>query len=340
MGKEMLGAVFEGEGKITVKSIPIPEVTQAGDVLIKVETASICGSDVQILKTPPGHPANTNIVLGHEYVGKVVETGSDVKTLAVGDRVVVEPAITCGACAFCRNGSPNMCADSTTLGIYVDGGFAEYCLVPEKCLHKVRPDLSPETAVFAEPLSCVVNAMNRLNPAPGETALVFVAGPLGLLFIKMLKAVGVSRIIVSELSPYRAECAQKCGVSATIDPNEQDLSTAVRQIALAGVDFTVDCVGSLLSDGLACVKSGGKVFAFGLNSTAENIIKPFDIAHRELQIIGSFIAKYTFPSAIRILENEVISVTDLITHRFGIEDFDQGLEAMRSGQAIKVLINF
>ena len=91
---------------------------------------------------------------------------------------------------------------------------------------------------------------------------------------------------------------------------------------------------------MSCVKNGGKVFAFGLNSAAENTIKPFEITHRELQIIGSFIAKYTFPPAIRILENEVISVTDMITHSFGIKDFNQGLEVVRSGQAIRVLINF
>lgn len=340
MSKQMRAVIFEGSGKVEIKSIPVPEVRKEDDVLVKVERASICGSDIQILKVPPGHPSKEGIVLGHEYVGKIVEKGESVDTFALGDRVVVEPAITCGTCIFCRAGAPNMCRSSTTLGIYLDGGFAEYSLVPERCLHRVRSDIAAEVAVFTEPLSCIVHALDRLKGAAGETALVLGAGPIGLLLVKMLKASGMGKILVSQTSILRREFAKKCGASIVLDPAADDLQKQVYAISPIGVDIVADCVGKLLDVSLKCVRNGGRILLFGLDSEAENAVKPFDITHRELTIIGSFVAQYTFPSAIKILENGVIDVTDIITHRFSLEDFKKGLEVIRAGKAIKVIIEF
>lgn len=340
MKNYMTGVVFEGEGRINIGEMPIPQLKNDNDVLIKVEAASICGSDIQILKVPAGHPANKGIILGHEYVGRVVEAGKDAKNVSVGDRVAIEPAITCSSCVFCRMGSPNMCLNSTTLGVYTDGGFAEYSVVPASVVHKVCLDLPPEDAVFAEPLSCVANAMDRLKPKLADTVLVLGAGPIGLLFAKLLKAAGVGKIYISEISPYRKEMAAKCGFKNIIDPSRENVEDIICSMTKIGADVVIDCVGSLMDQALRCVRKGGKILLFGLNSTAHNDIKPFDIVHKEVEIIGSFIARYTFPAAIRILEEKVIDVKDLITHTFGIKDFEKGLEVMRSGEAIKVIIKF
>ncbi len=124
MSEKMKAAVFEGGGKLSIKEVPVPKVEKADDVLLQVEAASICGTDVQILKTPPGHPATPGAVLGHEYIGKVLEAGPAVTHVKAGDRVAVDPNLTCGLCAYCRIGLPNMCSNMTTLGIFIDGGFA------------------------------------------------------------------------------------------------------------------------------------------------------------------------------------------------------------------------
>ncbi|MDO8685518.1 MAG: alcohol dehydrogenase catalytic domain-containing protein [Clostridiales bacterium] len=340
MRDEMVGVVFEGEGKLKIGNIPMPKIKNGDDVLIEVEAASICGTDVQILKVPAGHPANSGIVLGHEYSGKVKDIGRNVKGINIGDRVVMEPAITCGNCVFCKAGYPNMCEDSTTLGIYTDGGFAEYSAVPVRVVHKISHELSPDIAVFAEPLSCVVNAMDRLKLKLGDSVLVLGAGPIGLLFAKLLKASGAGNIYISEISPYRKEIAVKCGFANIIDPSKEKVEEVISKSTNIGVDVVVDCVGSLLEQAVSCVRKGGKVLIFGLNSMVHSDIKPYDIAHKEIEVIGSFIARYTFPAAIKILENRVIDVSDMITGRYNIKDFEMGLEAMRSGSSIKVIIDF
>lgn len=336
----MIGVVFKGEGRIRIGEMPVPKIKKDDDVLIKVEAASICGSDIQILKVPAGHPANKEIVLGHEYVGRVVEKGEKASGIDIGDRVAVEPAITCGKCVFCRMGSPNMCLDSTTLGIYIDGGFAEYSVVPSNVVYKVSQEVSPEVAVFAEPLSCVANAMDRLKPKLADTVLVLGAGPIGLLFAKLLKAAGVGKIYISEISTYRKEMALKCGFENIIDASKENVEEMICDITKIGADIVVDCVGSLMDQALRCVRKAGKILLFGLNSNAHNDIQPFEIVHKEIEIIGSFIARYTFPTAIRILEEGVIDVKDLITHTYSIKDFEKGLEIMRSGEAIKVIVKF
>lgn len=340
MKSRMTSVVFEGEGRIRIGEMLIPQIKNDYDVLIKVEAASICGSDIQILKVPAGHPANKGIVLGHEYVGRVMETGKEVKNVSIGDRVAIEPAITCGNCVFCRMGSPNMCLDSTTLGVYIDGGFAEYSVVPVSVIHKVSLEVEPEVAVFAEPLSCVANAMKRLKPALSDTVLLLGAGPIGLLFAKILKAAGVGRVYISEISPYRKEMAVKCGFKDVIDPAEVNIEEKIHNITRIGADVVIDCVGSLMDQALRCVRKGGKILLFGLNSTAHNDMRPFDIVHKEVEIIGSYIARYTFPQAIKIIENGIIDVKSLITHTFDIKDFEKGLEVMRSGKAIKAIIKF
>lgn len=340
MGNEMFGVIYNGEGKLKIGNVPKPEIEKENDVVIKVEAASICGTDIQILKVPPGHPANTGIILGHEYVGKVIEKGVGARSVDIGDRVAVEPCITCGHCRFCRAGLPDMCLNSTTIGIYKNGGFAEYSCIPESAAHKVDCGLSPEIAVFAEPLSCIVNALGRLKPDPGDISLVLGAGPIGLLFFKMLKASGAGKVFISEISPYRRKIAEKCGATCVIDPSTDDPEKVVGEYTDIGVDNVIDCVGSLLDQAIRCVRKRGKVLTFGLNSAAQNSIKPYDITHKSIDVIGSFIASFTFPTAIKILESGIIDVKELITHRYKKEEFEKGLEVMRSGAAIKVVIDF
>ena len=119
-------AVFHGPGDLRVEQRPQPQIGRSTDVLLRVEAASLCGTDLHILANPPGHPATPGAILGHEYLGEIVNAGDAVEGLKVGDRVVVDPNITCGRCAYCRRGANNLCLNMTTLGIFLDGGFAEY----------------------------------------------------------------------------------------------------------------------------------------------------------------------------------------------------------------------
>jgi len=338
MEKKMLAAVFEGKGKLNLKEVPVPEIKELDEVLLQVEAASICGTDMRILEVPPGHPATEGVILSHEYTGKVLEVGEAVTQFKKGERVVVDPNITCGNCSYCKMGIPNMCENMTTLGIFVNGGFARYNVAPAKVLHKISPDLLPELAVFTEPLSCVVSATQRLKVHPAEVVVVLGAGPIGLLFIQMFKASGAGKIIVSEISEYRAKFAYESGASRVVNPLKDNLEKIVKEETLIGADAVVDAVGTLFRSAMAIVRRGGSILLFGQNYQARAQVAQNDITRNELTIMGSFIARFTFPFAIKIIESKVLDLEKLISHRLPLEDIHKGIEAMRKGEAIKVII--
>lgn len=338
MQKKMLAAVFEGKGKLNLKQVLTPEIKKADEVLLQVETAGICGTDMRILEVPPGHPATEGVILSHEYTGKVLEVGGAVTQFKKGDRVVVDPNITGGNCSYCKIGMPNMCENMTTLGIFINGGFARYNVAPAKALHKISPNLLAELAVFTEPLSCVVSATQRLNVHPGEVVVVLGAGPIGLLFVQMFKVSGAGKIIVSEISEYRAKFAYQSGASRVVNPLQDNLERIVKEETLVGADVVVDAVGTLFGSAMAIVRRGGRILLFGQNYQAKTQVAQNDITRNELTVMGSFIARFTFPTAIKIIESKVLNLEKLITDKLPLEDIHKGIEAMRKGEAIKVII--
>jgi len=334
----MQAAVFVKEGRLELRGVPIPEIKREDQVLLEVEVASICGTDLRILEVPPGHPANKGVILGHEYVGRIISLGKDVLGFEEGDRVVVDPNITCGTCPYCKLGQPNMCFNMTTLGIFIDGGFASHNVAPARTLHKVSPALPSEIAVFAEPLSCILNGFSKLEVQPGESVVVLGAGPIGLCLLQLFRASGAGRIIVSEVSPLRQKMALESGATRVLDPGEEDIVHVVLEETGLGADIVVDAVGSLIREALASARRGGRVLLFGQNTKARAEIAQNEITRNELTIIGSFIARFTFPGAIKILESGILNVEKLITHRFPLERISEGIEVMRKGEATKVII--
>ena len=231
-----------------------------------------------------------------------------------------------------------MCSQMTTLGIFVDGGFAEYNIAPERALHRIPETLSSEWAVFVEPLSCVLNAVNKLKPLAGESAVILGAGPMGLLFTQVLAAAGVKPIIVSEVSGFRRKYAEEGGAHAVVDPQTEDLKKGVHELTGIGADIAVDAVGTLLKDALELVRTGGRVMLFGQNENARADIQQYYITRHEKQVLGSFIAGFTFPQAVKLLDSGLLHVDKLITHRIKLEEFGESLELLKKGEAIKVIM--
>jgi threonine dehydrogenase-like Zn-dependent dehydrogenase len=333
----MLAAVFEGEGQLSLKQMPVPAIQRPDDVLLQVEGAGICGTDVHILEVPPGHPATPGAILGHEYVGQVLEIGAGVKNLRPGDRVVVAPNLYCGLCAYCRAGRPNQCQDFTTLGIYLNGGFAKYNVAPERACHQIKADLPTDEAVFTELLSCVIGGTERVRLQPGESVAVLGAGPVGLMFALAFKAAGAGQLIVTDVSPYRLEFAHKIGVDAALDARS-DIVTAIRNLTSGGADVVVDAVGALFPQAVPVATKGGKIVLFGMNQQARPTVSQYDITRNELTVYGTFIGINTFPVAIKMLESGVLRPSVLISHRLPLARLAEGLELLRRGEAIKVVV--
>ena len=338
MTRKMPAAVFEGEGRLVVREVPVPEVRASDDVLLAVRAAGICGTDVHILAVPPEHPASPGIVLGHEYVADVLACGDDVEHVRPHDRVVVDPSVWCGSCAYCQRGLTNLCDRMSGIGIVRDGGFAPFSVVPARAVYRISADVPTEVAALAEPLADVLNGVRKASLLPGEAVLVLGAGPIGLLFTLLFRAAGAAQVLVAEVASYRARHARTCGADVIINPREEDLPAAVREKTGLGADVVVDAVGTLLQDALRCVRKGGRVVLFGMHEQARPVVKQYDVTKFELQILGTYIARGTFPLATQLLESGRIDFPRLVTHRLALRDIAQGIELLRHGEAVKVAV--
>lgn len=337
MTASMQAVVFHGEGRWGVESVAVPRITAADDVLLRVERASICGTDIHILSVPAGHPATPGSVLGHEYVATVEETGPGVEHLQPGDRVVIDPNITCGLCRYCRLGMTNVCANMTTLGIFRHGGLAEFSLAPARALHRISRDVPPERATLAEPLSCVLHAFEKAALSPGENVAILGAGPIGLIFLMLAKTAGAGRVFIIEPVDFRRRTAEEFGADGAIDPRREDIASEIRAATEIGADVVIDAAGTLLPEALELVRPGGRVVLFGMNQHAERTFNQYFTTRYEVTILGSFIQRTEFPKVVRLLEAGILPLERLVTHRVGLGQIEQGIAAMRSGEAIKVV---
>jgi threonine dehydrogenase-like Zn-dependent dehydrogenase len=334
----MQAVIFRGEGRWGIETAPLPRLAKPDDVLLRVERASICGTDIHIVSSPPGHPATPGSVLGHEYVATVEETGGGVEHLRPGDRVVIDPNITCGLCRYCRMGLTNVCSQMTTLGIYRDGGLAEFNLAPARALHRISRSVPPESATLAEPLSCVLHAFERAALTLGESVAILGAGPIGLLFLMLSKAAGAGRVFLLEPVEFRRRMAREFGADEAFDPNSEDCGAEINAATGIGVDLVVDAAGSQLPEALDLVRPGGRVLLFGLNQHAVRPFNQYLPTRKEVTILGSFIQRTEFPKAVRLLEAGILPMERLVTHRLRLDRIGEGFAAMRAGEAIKVVI--
>lgn len=349
----MKAVLYSGDGKLALADVPKPELRDRfvpkkyreemlalpaqEQVLLKVEAASICGSDLHILEG--GHPSAPPVVLGHEYVGRAVEVGSAVTHVRPGDRVVVDPNIKCGVCAFCRSGRPNLCRDFTTLGIFLDGGLAEYNVAPGKQLCVVSEGVPLERAMFFEPLSCVVHAVAKVRPAIGERVLIFGGGPIGCLFTLVCRLAGVEQIVVVEPSAYRWPYAQAAGATTLLEPGqEQDYAAAH---VPDGFELVIDAAGppAVVPKAMAVAAAGGRLLLFGQQTQgALTEIEPALANEKELTILGSYAAGNVMGETVRLLEHPGLAVEKLISHRLPLERALEGFRLMGEGQCLKVMV--
>jgi len=338
MKGSMLAGVFEGEGKLTLKQVPIPQIEREDQVLLEVEAVSICGTDVHIVAVPPGYIATPGTILGHELVGTVAEKGAAVDYLEIGDRVVVNPNDYCGVCTYCRKNLPNECENIVALGIHADGAFAKYCRVSGKVAYPISKAVPREQAACAEPLACVINGTQKVRLQPGETAAVIGAGPIGLIMAMMLKASGAAKVIIAEKAPYRVEYARNMGIGRVVKVDEEDLKQVVMEETGIGADVVADVTGSQLPTAIDLARKGGKVLVFGVNTNAVAHFPQSEITFKELQVLGTWLANATFPKAVDVLESGVLDMGALVTDTIPLKEVHSGIERLAKGEAEKIIL--
>jgi len=337
----MLGAVYRSKGVLEVVETEEPSVRSPEDVMVRVKACGVCGTDLKMLA---GEYEGTEppVILGHEFSGEVAGLGKSVRGLSLGDRVVVDPNLTCGVCFYCRNSQENLCIRMSTAGMNRNGGMAEYCLVDARTVYKIPLTMEFETAAFAEPLACVLNGVARARVKPGESVGVIGMGPIGLLFARALQRAGAANVIGFEVSEKRADRARRLGVSTVVDPSNESWQREVRSLTEGrGLDAAVDTAAlpAATKTALESVRRGGRVVIFGIPPHGATLeIETELLVKSELELCGSFIDRHTFPRAIELLSSRSVEVGSLLTHLFPLRNAQAAFGVVRGGTGLKVQI--
>ncbi len=343
--KTMQAAVLNRPLDIEVKQVPIP-VPKADEVLLKVHCIGICGSDVHYYEHGRigRYVVEAPIILGHELSGVIVEVGSDVSHVAVGDRVAVEPGVTCGRCDYCKSGRYNLCPDVVFMATPpVDGAWAEYVTIRSDFVFKLPEAMSFEEGALIEPFSVGIHAMNRGRVTPADRVLVTGLGPIGLLAVQAAKMYGVSEIYATDVVPFRRELALKMGVTAVFDPSSEDVKQKLAEATAGhGADVLVETSGNgrAISDAITTVRRGGRVVLVGMPAKDDLPVNINHLIDSELDVFGLFRYANTYPAAVQALAGGKLDVEQVITHRFALEDIKEAVEMARTQKdtSIKIMI--
>lgn len=332
-------AVVLGEDRdIHVREVPQP-TAGPGEVLLKVDYCGICGTD---LHAPQLDIFRVGVTLGHEFAGEIVDVGPGVTGWKVGDRVCVNPnGDVCGQCAFCRAGQFHLCPHlwETVIGLVKNGGMAPYAAVKAVTLHRLPPGVSSKQGAWVEPLAVAVRMVRNSEIKLGEPAIVFGAGPIGLLAIKALRANGAGQITVVEPSPFRGEMAGRSGADVVVNPFKEDLAERFPDPATAPA-YAFECAGvaSAVEAALRVLRPHGRLTVVGI-ATQNPFFRPADLIFKEIDIRGSFIYLEEFDLAIDLLNRGTIEVESLITDVRPVEDGPAAFAAMRQPEkAIKIVL--
>ncbi|HMA61465.1 MAG TPA: alcohol dehydrogenase catalytic domain-containing protein [bacterium] len=315
--EKMDALVFKDLGKIVHERIPIPQVTEPNHVLVKVAACGICGTDVKILQGK--HDYKKDTVLGHEFCGTVVEVGEKVTAVKKGDWIGLDNNSRCGLCEYCRMGMSSQCQNLSTLGIFKNGGFAEYALATQDVCYKLPDTIDEVTGTQTETLGTVLNGMNIVQMQSYDSVLVLGCGPIGYLFTALAKNVAAS-VAVTEIDPYRIEVAKKFDVPV-FNPYKCNLEEEVVKLTNGKkFDIVIDAIGTQLENALDYVTAGGKILAFGMDDSVKATISPYQITRRAIKILGSYIGQNTILPSIKLLDANKLELDNFFTETIPLKE--------------------
>lgn len=329
--------VAPGQVDFITREVPDPG---PGQVLIKIVSSSICGSDLHIFKGK--HPAVAlPVTIGHEFAGDVIAVGDGVETVAPGDRVTVEPVIVCGKCPACRHGEYGYCQNISFTYRNGDGAMAEYITVFEPYVYKLPDHLSYDGGALIEPLAVATHGVRRAGIALGEKVLILGGGAIGLLVAALCRRNGAAEVAVVDFSPARLKMALELGATTVINPGEQDVLKVVGELSDGvGMDKTFECVGreSTFVQAMMALKKNGLATIVGIFEAKEIQIPVTRFITHEIKVQGSQGYCWDFPVALEMCGE--IGLEKLITHSFGLDELQQALETSldRDSGAIKIII--
>lgn len=333
-GWRVKALVFGADRVARVTEVADP-VAGSGEVLIEVEAAGLCHTDLDILAGR--YPAELPRVPGHEFCGTVVGRGPEATQTALGTRVAVDPLVPCAACRNCRRGHPNLCPDLRAYGSDLDGGIAQYAVVREENCHEIG-DLDPRLGAMAEPFACAMHALEVAAPSSDDRALVIGAGPMGIILGVTLRSLGLTGITVADVVEDRLARAQGFGFEHTVVGGPGMVKRAGKRV----FDLVIDATGrpEVVSEVVATVADAGTLLVFGVCPPGSAItLDPNEIYARELTVRGSFSLNGTQPAAIHALASSDLPLTDLVTDRYPLDQAVEALDRVGTADTIKIQVD-
>ncbi|WP_265497808.1 L-threonine 3-dehydrogenase [Providencia rustigianii] len=334
---------LKAEPGIWMTDVPKPELGH-NDVMIKIRKTAICGTDVHIYNWDEWSQKTIPIpmVVGHEYIGEIVEIGQEVKGFKIGDRVSGEGHITCGHCRNCRGGRTHLCRNTIGVGVNRPGCFAEYLVIPAFNAFKIPDNIPDEIAAIFDPFGNAVHTALSFDLV-GEDVLVSGAGPIGIMAAAVCRHVGARHVVITDVNDYRLELAKKMGVTRAVNVSRENLKDVMKELGMKeGFDVALEVSGAppAFQTMLDTMNHGGRIALLG--------IPPSSMATDWSQVIfkGLFIkgiyGREMFETWYKMatLIQSGLDLSPIITHQFSIDDFQKGFDVMRSGQSGKVILNW
>jgi len=333
----------KSEQGLWLEDVPEPE-TGVNDVLIKVDRTGICGTDVHIYewdawakKTIP-----VPMVVGHEFVGEVVEVGSNVLDFHLGEVVSGEGHVVCGRCRNCLAGRRHLCKDTEGIGVNRTGAFAEYISLPMTNVWHHASDIDRDIAAIFDPFGNAVHTALSF-PVLGEDVLITGAGPIGLMAAAVVRHAGARHVVITDVNPWRLKLAEQLGVTRAVDARTESLADVQRQLGMSeGFDVGLEMSGnpSAFRDMLTAMCHGGKIAMLGIPS-ADMAIDWNTVVFNMLTIKGIYGREmYETWYKMTVMLQSGLNISPVITHRMAFTDFEDGFQAMRSGESGKVILQW
>jgi len=334
---------LKAEPGIWMTDAPKPEVGH-NDLLIKIRKTAICGTDVHIYKWDEwaSKTIPTPMVVGHEYVGEVVDMGQEVRGFQVGDRVSGEGHITCGHCRNCRAGRVHLCRNTTGVGVNREGAFAEYLVIPAFNAFKIPDNISDELASIFDPFGNAVHTALSFDLV-GEDVLITGAGPIGIMAAAVAKHVGARHVVITDVNEYRLELARKMGATRAVNVANEKLEEVMTDLGMTeGFDIGLEMSGvpSAFNSMLNNMNHGGKIAMLGI-PPSDMAVDWNQVIFKGLVIKGIY-GREMFETWYKMasLIQSGLDLNPIITHQYSVDDFQAGFDMMISGQSGKVILNW
>jgi L-iditol 2-dehydrogenase len=337
----MQAARLNAIGEMRVETVDKPS-PGPGEVLVRVEAAGLCGSDRHMFRGE--YPTALPVTLGHEFCGIVEAVGVGAGRIGVGTRVTADPNIACGYCPACRMGRPNLCHNLVAIGVFRDGGFAEYVAIPEAQAFELPAGLDPIRGAFSEPLACCLHGLDVARIQPGDSVAVLGGGVIGMLMVQLARLAGAATVVLSTRQSTRRALALELGATHAIDPGAGDPVAAIAGlggIAPGGVDVVLECAGvpETFRQSIGMARRGGAVVIFGVMPKGEVVgVEPFDLLFRELRLEGAYLNPMTHARAARMVASEGLELDRLVSRTIGLAELPEVLAASPAAGEIKTIV--